>query len=129
MPRCIKLKRRKRQVCLGDLSTLITLQDRAITPPESGVDASETFTDACPDVWAKLETGRGQTIFDDTDTEQDVTHVFTIRFIKGITSETWVKFNNQRFDILNVEDLEERNEWLILRCTNRGTKDNPASEA
>ena len=130
MPRCIKLKRKKRQVCIGDLDTLIDLQDRVITPPESGVDASETFTDACPDIWAKMETGRGQTIFDGTDTAQDVTHIFTIRFIEGVvTAETWIRFKGQRFDIIDVEDLEERNEWLMLRCSNRGTEDNLASEA
>lgn len=129
MPRCVKLKRKKRQVCIGDLNITITLQNRAITPPLSGVDATETFTDSNPDIWAKLETGRGQTIFDGTNTEVDITHIFTIRFISGITAETWISFESQRFDILDVEDLEERHEFMILRCTNKGTDSNLVNSA
>lgn len=128
MARCIKLKRRKRQVCLGDLDTLITFQNRTITAPFSGVDATEIFTDT-DDVFAKLDTGRGQTIFDGTNEEQIITHTFTIRFISGITAETWVLFESQRLDIADVEDLEERHEFLMLRCNNRGTTANSANEA
>lgn len=129
MARCIKLQRRKRQVCLGDLNTKITLQDRTITAPLSGVDATETFTDTSPDVLSKLDTGRGQTIFDGTNEEQVITHTFTIRFISGITTETWVLFESQRLDIVDAEDLEERHEFIKLRCNNRGTTANAANEA
>ncbi len=129
MPKCIKLKRKNRQVCVGDLDTIITLQDRAITPPLFGVEATETFTDTDPDIWSKLDTGRGQTIFDGTNEEVDITHKFTIRFINGITAQTWILFESQRLDIIDVEDLEERHEFMILRCNNRGTTANAANEA
>ena len=128
MPKCKKLRRKKRQVCLGDLDNQIVLQDRTITAPTSGVDASETFT-TNDTVDAMVETSRGETIFDGTNTEVDVTHKFTIRFISGITAETWISFNSDRFDILDVENLEERDEWLVLRATNRGVDTNTASQA
>lgn len=129
MPRCQPISRRRRDVCIGDLDELITLQNRAITPSSSGVDATETFTDTNPDVWAMLETRRGETIFDGTGMERDVTHVFTIRFISGVSAETWISFGGKRFDILDVENLEERDEWLKMRATNRGVDSNSASEA
>lgn len=129
MPKCKKLRRLKRQVCIGDLDNQIVLQDRSITPPVSGVDATEDFT-TNDTVDAKVDTSRGETIFDGVSPDGvDVTHIFTIRFITGITAETWVGFKSQRFDILDVENLEERDEWLKLRCTNRGTATNAATEA
>lgn len=129
MPNCVKLRRKRRQVCIGDLDELITLQDRQITPSLTSVDATETFTDTNPDVWAMVETVSGETIFDDTNTERDVTHRFTIRFIDGITAETWISFDGDRIDILNVEDYEGRHEFLLLRASNRGVDTNEANRA
>lgn len=129
MPSCVKLRRKRRQVCIGDLDELITLQDRKITPSSTGVDAGETFTDTNPAIWAMVETVSGETIFDNTNTERDVTHRFTIRFIDGITAETWISFDGDRIDILNVEDYEERHEFLLLRASNRGVDTNEANRA
>ncbi len=120
MPKCTKLRRKRRQPCIGDLDTQIVLQDRSITPPTTTVDFSETFTENAT-VWAGMSTGRGKTTFDGSNTEQDITHEFTIRFLSGITAETWILFESRRFDILDVEDFEERHEWLILRCNERGS--------
>jgi len=129
MPRCVRLKRKHRKVCVGDLNNTITLQNRDITAPQSGFDATESFTTNTLDAWAKIETSRGETVFDGVDTEVDVTHVFTIRWLSGITAETWILFDGERFDILDTQDLEERNEWLIMKCTNKGTTANAANEA
>jgi len=100
MPKCVRIRRKKRQICIGDLNDVITLQDRAITAPLMGVDATETFTDSNPDVWAMIETSAGETVFDGTDTEIDVTHKITIAFVDGITAETWILFKGTRIDIL-----------------------------
>lgn len=129
MPRCVRLKRKHRKVCVGDLDNTITLQDRAITAPASGFDATEVFTTNTAGVWAKIDTSRGETVFDGSNTEVDVTHVFTIRWLTGITAETWILFDGERFDILDTQDLEERNEWLIMKATNKGTTANAANEA
>lgn len=129
MPKCVKIRRKHRQVCIGDLDTIIALQDRALTPSESSVDASEVFSNSNPDVWAMMETKLGETIFDGTGTERDVTHRFYIRFLDDITAETWISFNSKRIDILDVENLDERSEFLLLRCTNRGLDTNRANDA
>ena len=129
MTKCVKIQRKKRQPCIGDMNDLITLQGRTLTAPTSGVDASEEFTDSNADVWALVETVSGQTMFDDTNTERDVTHKFIIRFIDGVTSETWILFNGDRLDILGVEDYDERHEFLLLRATNRGIETNEANRA
>ena len=129
MPKCVKIQRKKREPCIGDMDELITLQGRTLTPPTAGVDATEEFADTNPDVWALVETVSGETLFDDTGTERDVTHTFIIRFITGVSSETWVLFNNDRLEILSVEDLDERHEFLLLKATNRGIQTNEANRA
>ena len=118
MPICVKLRRKRRQPCVGDLDTLITLQDRALTPPTE-VDFTELFTENSI-VWAMVNTVRGKTAFDEANVERDITHEFTIRFAEGITSETWVLFEGKRHDIIDTEDLEERHAWLVLRCAKLG---------
>ena len=127
MPTCQKLKRKRRQPCIGDLDTLIVLQDRTLTPP-TGVDFSETFTDNST-VWAMVNTTRGKTAFDEANVERDITHEFTIRFLDGITSETWILFEGKRHDIIDTEDLEERHEWLVLRCAKLGPTTQAVNDA
>jgi SPP1 family predicted phage head-tail adaptor len=106
---------------------MITLQNRAITPPVfDGIDFSETFTDAA-EVWALINTISGKTFFDGVGTEINITHEIYIRYDSTVTSETWIEFNGRRFDILQTEDLEERNEFMRLTCTDRGS--NTASQA
>jgi SPP1 family predicted phage head-tail adaptor len=98
----------------------ITLQNRSIQAPTgSGVDYDEDF-DGDNIVWALVETVEGETIFDSTNIEQVVTHHFYIRFVQGVTSETWVDYQSVKYDILDVENLDERDEWLLLRTNSRG---------
>ena len=129
MPVCTKIKGRKRQICIGDLDQIITLQNRSLTAPAFGVDATETFTDANPDLFTMVKTVTGESVFDGTETERTVTHRFYVEFLTGITAETWILFDGNRYDILDVEDLDERHEWLLLRATKLGTTANQVNEA
>lgn len=127
MPQCSKIRRKKRSVCIGDLRSMITLQNRAITPPVfNGIDFSETFTDAA-EVWALINTVSGKTFFDDAGTETSITHEIYIRYDSTVTAETWIEFDGRRLDILQTENLEERDEFMKLVCTDRGS--NTVSQA
>lgn len=128
MPKCSTIQRKKRKICIGDMDEQIVLQSRNITPPATdGVDFSETFTGKAT-VWAMVNTVSGQTLFDGTGTERDITHEIGIRFLSGVTAEDWVLFNDERIDIVDVQDLEERHEFMLLKCSNRGTTANAANE-
>ena len=128
MPKCTQIKRKHRKPCIGDLDTLITLQDRAITPPTTSVDFSETFTENAI-VWAMINTVRGKMEFDEAEVERSITHEFTIRFIDGVGAETWVLLESERYDIIDAEDLEERHEWMILRCAKLGSDTQKVNDA
>lgn len=128
MPKCSRLKRKHRKPCIGDLDTLVTLQDRTITPPTTTVDFSETFTENA-EVWAMINTVRGKSEFDEAEVERSITHEFTVRFLVGVDSETWVLHEEERYDIIDAEDLEERHEWLVLRCAKLGSTTKAVNDA
>lgn len=120
MPSCQFIKRKHRKICIGDLNSLILLQSRHIVAPVfDDVDFDEDFQDTS-EVWAKIDTQIGKTVFDGVDTDINVTHKITIRFDPSVTTETWVEFASRKFDIMLTENLEERDEWLLLFCTVRG---------
>lgn len=110
--------------CAGDLRNLATLQSRAITPSNTSVDYTEVFSDAVPnssDVWVALKTVNGVTVFDSTNIERVVSHEVIMRYQSGITAEKWFLIDGLRYDILKVENVNERNEWIRCKCTQRGT--------
>lgn len=129
MPVCKKIRTKNQRVCTGDLKWRVILQNRNIKPPAFGsVDFDETFTTS-QTVWAAIETKTGDTLFDGVDTDNKVTHVFYIRFKATVTSETWISFDGRRFDILNVESLDERKKYLKLTCIDRGLDTEEAAKA
>ncbi len=124
MPKCIKIRRKKREVCIGDMRDSIIVQTRVITPPAAGgVDFTEVFT-ADATVWALVETKTGTEVFDGTNIKGIATHFFYIRFVANMTFENWVKYKLKEYDILDVQNLEERDEFYLLRCSLRGTTNN-----
>ena len=122
MPRCQPIKKKRRNICIGDMEDEITLENRAIQAPEfDTVDFEEEFTAPNPAVWALIETVRGKTFFDGVSTEEDVTHWIYINFDATVTAETWVKLTDgRRLDILRVENLDERSDFQLLHCNDRG---------
>ena len=122
MPKCMPIRKKRRNVCIGDMEDEITLENRAIQAPEfGGVDFDEKFTAIAEYSWALIETVRGKTFFDGTGVEEDVTHWVYINYDVTVTAETWVKLSDgRRFDILRVEDLDERSDFMLLHCVDRG---------
>lgn len=128
MAKCIKLQRKRRKICVGDLDSRITLQTRTIKPPVFGeTDFDEEFT-ATQEVWAMINTVEGKTHFNGVETETPISHSIGIRYRTDVTAETWILLSDgRRLDILETQDVEERHEFLILTCTDRG--DQEASKA
>lgn len=125
---CEKIRSQRRKVCIGDLDRIVTLQNRAIQTPTTSEDYTELFT-AEPvssggmgdgNVWAMIQSLAGATVFDTTNTERVVTHKITMRYQDGITAESWVLFESNRYDVVTVENLDNRSEFIVLRCVFRG---------
>ena len=116
MPTCIKIKGRRRQICAGDLDRRITLTTRDIQTTEIGIpDFSEDFTGAI-ERWAMIQTEKGDEFFSFNNLDRVFSHSFYLRFDPLVTSSYYIEFDGNRYDILNVEDLDERHEFLRLKC-------------
>lgn len=129
MPKCIKIKRKHRQVCIGDLDEQIAIQTRA-SDDSFSADESFTFTTVLTP-WAMVETLNNVFIVDEvTASDVQATHAFTIRVPSiNISGEFWVLFKSKRYRIIDQVDLEERGEFLKLMCAVRGSNTRKAADA
>jgi len=118
---CRKSPGTKRGVCIGAMDRLITLKSRAIQAPVGGsVDYSEDF-DFLGTAWSNiLSLKKGPIFFDGTNVAKQATHLFQIRYRDDVASEIWVELDGNNFDVLRVEDLEERHQFLYLWSVKRG---------
>lgn len=127
MKHCKKIRKKKRQYCAGDLVDEVIIEDRNITPVLEGVDFGEEFTEKYK-AMAAINTVSGKTFFDGINTEINVTHIIGLRFDATVTAECWINFNGRRIDILDLENLDERNEWMEATCVERGLDTLDASQ-
>ncbi|MCK5602298.1 phage head closure protein [Candidatus Pacearchaeota archaeon] len=126
---CTPVKIKSRRVCVGDLKHRITIQIRALTPNNTGsIEAIETFTDVI-DVWAAIETTRGSQMWDGVEISNPFTHKIYIRFRDDMDFNKWIEFEGEKYDIVDVQDLDQRNEWLLLLCTLKGETSKEANFA
>lgn len=130
MPSRMRIKAKKRVVCIGDLNHSITLQDRSIQPPVFGeVDFQERFN-LFGVVFALIKTVSGKTHFDGVSKETNITHEIYIVFDDAVNDQTWIILDGgRRLDILEFENLDERGQFLKLTCTDRGDSSKVATGA
>jgi len=127
MPRCITIKKPKQGICVGDMRDRVTVYVRTATPSRTnGVDLSEVLSSAVT-VWAAVTTKEGKEIFDGTNLKGVATHWIYIRYLSGLTAEKWVEYNGEYYDIIDVQNLDERGDFMLLRCSVRGTTSNPVN--
>lgn len=129
MARQVILKKHRR-LCVGSMRDRIVISGRKILEPEFGdVDFLGQFQDGVTR-WATVNTIRGKTVFAGVGVDVALSHEIYIRYDKCVTSESWVVLpDNTRLDVVMVEDLDERREFMRLLCQDRGDKDKAASRA
>ncbi len=121
MTQCVNIQRKKRDVCIGDMDNLIDIDTRNIDSAiDDDLEFDDSFTATHVNVAALIETVKGITVFDSANIERVVTHWFYIRFIPGVDINQWILFDSRLFDTLNTENLDERKDFLLLQCSERG---------
>jgi len=125
-----KLRRKRRTVSIGDRDTRLVYQDRNLTPP---IFSSSAFTEVFSGdtaVWAAVNTLSGVTFFDAVNGDREVSHEVLIEHDAAVTAEKWLLLEDgRRFDILGVEPLDERGEFMRLLCVVTGPTSKKAAEA
>lgn len=117
---CKRVNITKKKICIGDLKHKVKVQTRVIVPPDD-VDYSQLHEDVS-EVWAAIQTTKGIEIFDGVNTIGVATHLFYTRKISNVTFENFVEYKDKKFRIIDVQELDEDDTFLLLRCTERGDK-------
>jgi len=120
MPQLIYKQRKYPMVCLGDMIHRIAINTRTQTVPIAVPGQySETFVKVL-DVWAFIETVKELEMFDSSNVSHVVSHKMIIRWLPYLTSEYWIKYKNEYYKIVSMQDMENENRFQLLFCTTRG---------
>lgn len=109
---------KSKKICIGDLRYLIKLQERALRPP-TDVDFREVYTDIA-DIWASVEIASPKFPFDQINTDEGITHLFFIRYRNDVDLNNWILYDNKRYKILQIRNVNFENKYLELRCNFKG---------
>lgn len=97
----------------GELRTLISLQQRAITTGSGGFQVPDWET--IGSVYAKWENAHGSEVWaaDSAGAEQPAT--VTIRYQEDLDTTCAVLLNGVRFEIISIDDIRQRGELMELK--------------
>ena len=128
-----KISGKRRKVNIGDMFSVVAIQNRNILPDSQSDEYYLDFTDkdtelgngqlANGETWANIETVDGVTVFDSVGIEQAVSHIFKVRY-EAITTEQWLLFEGIRYNIVTIENYDARSEFLKLNCIYKGVVTN-----
>lgn len=100
--------------CAADLRHSITIE--SASESNVGGEVQRTWS-TLVSARAKIEPLRGRELFNAAAITPEVTHKITLRYPgQTITPKMRVLFGSRYFGIEFVQNLEERNFWLVLMC-------------
>ncbi len=120
---CTNTKPKKLKICRSAFNKTVVIQNRAIeTPVQNSVDYSIKLTDVLT-VRAMIKTVRGVTLFDGVNTDRVVSHIITIDYKSNsvISVENYARIGQTELVIIDVENINEDNKYLRLRCALKGS--------
>ena len=132
MAKCVKLQRTKTQVCSGNLNKYIEIFERKIGAPINSLGSEPDYLEnfiLLYSLWAMVQTPRGPNIFDSVNIDKSLTTIFYIRFVPNITAQNWVVYDNERYQIIRVTNMEKNNLSLKLECVLKGAISKEATKA
>lgn len=130
------IKRRDRRgVELGSRDTEITILSRKMTRPSFGLDGkiNTQLSVSLGDhesikTWARVESTSGLKLFQGVGSDPiSITHRFYVAFDPRINDTQTIELKNRLFDIINIENMDERDEILRINTVLRGDKYAPAA--
>lgn len=69
--------------------------------------------------YAYIRPIRGRNFYEAQQGQSELTHEINIRYRKGLDSSMIIVYDNRRFDIQYVKNIEEKNKELELICVER----------
>jgi SPP1 family predicted phage head-tail adaptor len=125
---CQSIKPNINKICIANLNKKIKIQftySAANNNPNS--NATTAFKDI-KTVWAMIKTrstvGVANQFVNNVNTSRAISHDFFIRWDSAIDfeKEMWIEYNNKRFKIDTVENIDEEDKFVRLSSLERGIK-------
>ena len=66
--------------------------------------------------WAQVQPLTGREYFDAQQVKSDVTHMVTMRKYTSVTTTNRLVHNSRNFNILSVQNIDERGKKMVLMC-------------
>lgn len=121
---CNSIKKNINKVCTGDLDKRIIIQTTSITPNNSPDSVATTGFATVATVWAMIKTTPNRQFIDGVNVENGLNTDFYIRYNSSINFEQqlWVEYNDNRFKIVNVDNIDKEDKIIRLRSIEKGDK-------
>lgn len=130
---CQNVTPTRKKLCLSAFRKKIDLFRRDILAPASSQAHTHEY-ESFANPFASIETkGKGVDIFDGIERSGAdgipvvASHIIMIKFRSDVTAENYVRFGGNNYDILKVENIDERNQYLRLFCALRGDENKAAA--
>lgn len=120
MKKSVNVEFKERRICIGDFNTKITIQIKCQESTNKLNQALEITRIDSVTVWSAVKTVAGVETLEDINSEEIITHQFYIRYRKDIDKSSVVILKEIAFNIISIENLEEKNKYLLLRCAQGG---------
>lgn len=126
MTKCKNISPPKRKVCVGSLRSMVGLYIRNIKSPAFNSQDNQqeyTLVETLP---AAVQTINGIDIFDDVEKSGSdgipavATILFFVRYRTDVTAENFLQYDGVNYQILRVEPLDLRREYLKIFAASRG---------
>lgn len=70
--------------------------------------------------WRNEEMIKGKTFCAiETKISNSITHVFTIRYSKDVTKDSYIVFKDRKFEVNRIVNINENNQWLEIYTTEK----------
>jgi SPP1 family predicted phage head-tail adaptor len=99
---------------IGELRHRITLQEPETQVSEGG--AEETAWKDVATVWAKVEHLRGREYYAAAAVQAENAVIFTIRHLTGIDPRHRIRFRDQSYNIITVDNLQYQNRYQVIHA-------------
>lgn len=121
---CEAIKPSKSRVCIGDLNRKIKIQftsSKGNNAPNA--NASTAFKDVTG-VWAMIITKPLSEFVNGVNIANGISTDFYIRYTSAIdfSKQIWVEFEDVRYKITDIENINKESRFVRLRASERGDK-------
>jgi len=99
---------------------VVTVQSQATTLGDRG-QKTAAWANQTPQARAKIETLSGREAENARQNYASATLKVTMRYWPGLTPKHRLLFGSRVLEIGHVDDLEQRNEWHVLLCSESKT--------